>query len=67
MLVLFYADEAYNIHGINVTYTIHSCAAECMHGTCNGAVCACNLGYVGQWCDVIACPNNCSYSLAQGL
>ena len=66
MFLLFYSDEAYTLPGFIANYTTAACASSCLHGSCSGAACICSPGWTGQWCNVSACPNNCTSALGHG-
>uniref|UniRef100_A0A1B6D320 CUB domain-containing protein n=1 Tax=Clastoptera arizonana TaxID=38151 RepID=A0A1B6D320_9HEMI len=67
-LLHFYSDVAYNMTGFNISYRLNSCPSRISHLNCSGhgvcldGVCTCDAQYIGEACDIVICPNNCSYS-----
>ncbi|XP_014290004.2 attractin-like protein 1 isoform X1 [Halyomorpha halys] len=67
-LIHFYSDVAYNMSGFNISYRLNSCPSRLAGRNCSGngvcidGVCTCDAMYTGEACDLLICPNNCSYS-----
>ncbi|XP_015904894.1 attractin-like protein 1 isoform X2 [Parasteatoda tepidariorum] len=58
--IYFYSDAAYNMSGVNITYSINSCPKNCSgRGPCVDGFCTCWASWTGEACDVPVCPSNC--------
>lgn len=71
-LVHFFSDDAYNMSGFNVTYTLNSCPSEISGTNCSGngacldGVCTCDGRWSGIACNIEHCPNNCGEKEGKG-
>lgn len=72
VLLHFFSDDAYNMSGFNISYTVNGCpTAETSHncsghGVCVDGTCTCDADYMGAACNQPKCMGNCSWSLGQG-
>lgn len=71
-LLHFFSDDAYNMSGFNLTYSMNVCPSstedsDCSnHGQCQDGYCICDPLFSGEACQIASCPNNCSINKDQG-
>ncbi|XP_071506476.1 attractin-like protein 1 [Diadema antillarum] len=60
----FYSDAAFKLDGFNISYSIDTCPGDgCSgRGICDSfhLNCSCDPLWLGEACDIPACPSNCS-------
>ena len=62
MLVYLYSDLNFVKEGFVANYWRELCPFECSgHGICENRTCACEPGYTGIGCQILKCPDNCSF------
>lgn len=72
VLLHFFSDDAYNMSGFNISYTIGGCpTAESRrpcsgHGVCADGACTCDADWEGAACNWPRCENQCSASFGFG-
>lgn len=72
VLLHFFSDDAYNMSGFNISYTVNGCPTadarhNCSsHGVCVDGACTCDADYMGTACNQPKCAGNCSWSLGRG-
>lgn len=66
IMTIFYKKSDFN-QGFNATYSVLVCPDNCpSNRKCISGRCTCPAGWVGTYCDVAVCPNDCFSQLNHG-